>query len=135
MRNLARWIEESPKRHAITLALTLLGLVVALLLVSGCAGGTEDPGASSRPSVGPSLDAPGKKACDTFAEWLADGSDRITREATAKDVDQKASTSRSGEIADKAELLARSQVLQSDENFALAADSFAYECQQLGWKP
>lgn len=138
MRRFARWIEESPKRHACALAITLLALLAALLLVSGCAVGGEDPSATVKPSETPSvasLDPAGKTACDKFARWLADGSDRATREKVAKQVDKLASTSKSGEIADKGELLASSNVVRANENFALAADSFAYECQTLGWKP
>lgn len=109
--------------------------LVAILAASGCAVGGEDEDTGRKPSETPTrrLDAPGVKACNTFARWLAGDEDPATRPTVARQVDKQASTSKSGALADKAEVLARSQVIASNENWALAADSFAYECQQLGW--
>lgn len=108
---------------------------VALLAASGCVVGGEDQAAAPKPGKSPTrlLDAPGLKACSEFAYWLAGDEDPATRQGVAVRVDRLASTSKAGAVADKAETLARSTVIASNENWALAADAFAFECQQLGW--
>lgn len=135
MRRFARWIEESPTRHAIALAITLLGLLAALLLVSGCSVGGEDQDASEKPRETPSraLDHAGVLACNDFAHWLAGDEPANTRREIAVKVDDNARDSKSGALADKSELLTKPDVINSNENWALAADAFAYECQVLGW--
>lgn len=135
MPRITRWIEDRPTVHALVVALTLVGLVVALLLVSGCSVGGKDQPASEKATETPSLDHAGKLACDKFARWLADGSDKGTRSTIGFDVNDLAADSESGALADKAELLIKPAVYNSDENWALAADAFAYECDVLGWKP
>jgi hypothetical protein len=129
-----RWAS-TPTRQGIVTAVAFLGLSVALLLASGCAVGGEDRPASEKPRATPTrrLDRPGTEACNTFARWLASDEDPATRQAVAIKVDKQASTSKSGQIAAKAEILAKSTVIASNENWALAADAFAYECQHLGW--
>lgn len=109
--------------------------LVALLAASGCAVGGEDQAASARPGKSPTrlLDAKGLAACNTFAHWLAGDEDPDTRQAVAVKVDALASESKSGELAAKSETLAKSEVISANENWALAADAFAFECQQLGW--
>jgi len=109
--------------------------LVALLAASGCTVGGEDQAAGPRPGKSPTrlLDAEGVQACNEFARWLAGDEDPATRQAIATEVDRLASTSKAGAVADKAETLAKSTVITSNENWALAADAFAYECQQLGW--
>lgn len=109
--------------------------LVALLAASGCSVGGQDGDTPGKPSESPTrlIDAQGVKACNSFARWLAGEEDPATRATIGRQVDREASTSKAGELADKAELLGRSTVTQSNENWALAADSFAYECQQLGW--
>lgn len=133
MRRFARWIEESPTRHAWVLGLTLLGLLVALLAVSGCSVGGEDPDGSAKPGETSSLDLAGKSACNEFARWLAGPEKPTTRQAVALKVDDNARDSKSGALADKSELLTKPDVINSNENWALAADAFAYECEILGW--
>lgn len=135
MNRAVRWIEDRPRVHAALAPLVSSGLLVALLAVSGCGSGTVGGEDSAKPRETPTraIDAQGLKACNTFALWLADEEPASTRQDVAVKVDKQASTSKSGELADKAELLAKSDVIQSNENWALAADSFAYECQQLGW--
>lgn len=49
-----RWLEDRPVAHCLFLALVLCGLVAALLLVSGCRVGGEDPDGHERASVVPS---------------------------------------------------------------------------------
>lgn len=135
MNRIVRWIEDRPRVHAALAPVVSSGLLVALLAVSGCAVGGEDQGSTQKPRETPTrlIDDQGLKACNTFARWLAAEEPASTREAVAVKVDKLASTSKSGELAAKAELLAKSDVIQSNENWALAADSFAFECQDLGW--
>lgn len=135
MNRVVGWIEDHPRAHAALAPVVSSGLLVALLAVSGCGSGTVGGDDSAKPSVTPSrtIDDQGLKACNAFALWLADEEPASTRQDIAVKVDKLASTSKSGELAAKAEVLARSQVIASNENWALAADSFAYECQQLGW--
>jgi hypothetical protein len=109
--------------------------LVALLLASGCSGGGEDQPASERPGKTSSLDFAGKSACNEFARWLAGDEDPTTRADVATRVDDLARDSRSGALADKSELLRKADVINSNENWALAADAFAYECDVLGWTP
>lgn len=116
-------------------ALALSGAFVALLAVSGCSGASQDRDASEKPRETPTrlLDGPGLKACNSFARWLAGDEDPATRRSVARTVDKQASTSKAGELADKAGVLVRPQVVASNESWALAADSFASECFDLGW--
>ncbi|QJD53998.1 hypothetical protein SEA_GALACTICA_51 [Streptomyces phage Galactica] len=114
---------------------TVSGVFVALLLASGCAVGGEDRPASEKPRETPSraLDLAGTAACNEFARWLAAGEDPATRDEMARKVHVEASNSNSGEIDDKAEVLFRNSLKGNGETWALAADSFAFECQDLGW--
>lgn len=114
------------------------GLVVALLLsLTACGSqvGGDDSEGLRKPTETPTraLDEPGLRACNEFARWLAGSEDSAGREAVAVKVDRLASTSKSGELASKSEVLAKSDVIRADQNWALAADSFAWECEQLGW--
>lgn len=119
-------------RHA---AVTLSGALVALLAASGCSVGGVDEDATPRPSQTPSrdIDHAGLLACNDFARWLAGDEKATTRREVAVKVDDNARDSRSGALADKSELLTKPDVINSNENWALAADAFAYECQVLGW--
>lgn len=109
--------------------------LVGLLAVSGCAVGGEDGDASEKPRETPtrSIDAAGIKACNTFARWLAGDEPKDERAEVSRKVHVEASNSNSGELDDKAEVLFRNGQGNSNETWALAADSFAFECQQLGW--
>ncbi len=135
MNKFVRWIEDSPARHRAFVVLCLLGLVVALLLVSGCSGGDEDQEASEKPSDTPSLDAGAQEACDLFATWWADGHPDNDREGVLNQVHISASNSNVGLIDDKAERLFRvgNDTSSSDHAFQLVADAFAYECTVQGW--
>lgn len=114
---------------------TVSGVFVALLLASGCSVGGEDQGGSGKPSEGPSrdIDRAGLVACNDFARWLAGDEKPATRREIAVKVDDNARDSKSGALADKSELLTKPGVINSNENWALAADAFAYECTVLGW--
>jgi hypothetical protein len=116
-------------------AVTLSGALVALLAASGCSVGGVDEDASAKPSQAPSrdIDHAGILACNDFARWLSDDEKSDTRHDIAFKVDNNARDSRSGALADKSELLTKPGVIGSNENWALAADAFAYECQILGW--
>lgn len=132
------WIEDRPALHRLLPWLTTLALFVALLAASGCGGGTEDQDASGGVSVAHpevTLDRAGGLACDKMAQWLAGDEKPATRSKIGFEVNDLAADSDSGAIADKAELLIKSGVYNSNENWALATDAFAYECQILGWKP
>lgn len=127
-----RWIEDSPTRHGLFVGAVLVGLVAVLLLASGCAAPASSQAAGDPTGA---LDGAGTRACDTWAEWLAGDEDPATRPDVAHEVLDLAVDSRSGAMADKAELLIKPAVYNSNENWALAADALAYECQVLGWKP
>lgn len=132
------WIENRPTLHRLLPWFTTLALFVVLLAASGCGGGSGDQDASGGGSVarsGASLDRAGKLACDKFARWLAGDEKPATRPTIGVQVNDLAADSDSGAIADKAELLIKPGVYDSNENWALAADSLAYECQVQGWKP
>lgn len=135
MNKLVKMIEDRPRLHAALAPLVSSGLLVALLAVSGCGTSTVGGDDSAKPRESPTrtIDAQGLKACNAFAHWLAGDERASTRQKIAVEVDKQASTSHSGELSAKSELLAKSDVIQSNENWALAADSFAFECQQLGW--
>lgn len=102
--------------------------LVALLAASGCGGAGQAQTASTR-----RLDGPGTQACNTFARWLAGPERPDERQDIAVKVDKLAADSKSGELSAKSETLASSTVVNSDQDWKLAADAFAYECQQLGW--
>ncbi|QNJ57656.1 hypothetical protein SEA_KEANU_51 [Streptomyces phage Keanu] len=108
---------------------------MALFLVSGCAVGGEDQPASEKRSETPSraLDPAGVKACNEFAKFFAGDEPKTDRAEVSRKVHIEASNSNSGEIDDKAEVLFRNGQGDSDETWALAADSFAQECESLGW--
>lgn len=138
MPKVPRWLEDRPVLHGLFMGAVLMGLIAALLLISGCAGapvGGDDSGSLRKPTETPTrgLDEPGLRACNEFARWLAGPEDHAGRGAVAVKVDRLASTSNSGELASKSEVLAKSDVIRVDQNWALAADSFAWECEQLGW--
>lgn len=109
--------------------------LVAVLAASGCAVGGEDQPARKKPSATPSrpLDAAGIKACNEFAKFFAGDEPKTDRAELSRKVHVAASNSNSGEIDDKAEVLFRNGQGDSDETWALAADSFAVECERLGW--
>lgn len=109
--------------------------LVALLAASGCAAGGEDPPPPTKPAATPSrvLDQAALDACTKFARWQADGAKSDTQVDTAMKVHALASNSNIGTIDDKAELLFRVSKQGRNETWTLAADSFAYECQNLGW--
>lgn len=116
---------------------TTAGLLAALLAASGCVVGGEDQPAGTRPSSpprGPVLDYAGAGACAAATEWLAGKEKPSTRKKLATAVNDLAADSRSGALADKAELLIKPGVYDSNENWALAIDAFAYECDVLGWR-
>jgi len=123
---------EAPVRRTVV---ALSGALVALLAASGCSGAQGDQDAPERPGKSPTrlLDDPGLKACNSFARWLAGDEDPATRRTVALKVYKQASESKSGELSGKAEVLARPQVISSNDNWALAADSFASECFDQGW--
>ena len=133
MNRFVRWIEADTRRHGTFVWLCLLGLLAALLAVSGCAGGTVGGDDGGKPSETSSLDLAGKTACNEFAYWLAGDESRDSRAEIAAEVDDLARDSKSGALADKSELLAKPGVVNSNENWALASDAFAYECTVLGW--
>lgn len=138
MSRFTRWFEDRPTLHGLFVGLVLMGLVTVLLLVSGCSGATEDRGGTEKGSETPrtaSLDHAGTLACTELATWFAGDEKPSTRVDMATAVNDLAADSRSGAIADKAELLIKPEVYDSNENWALAADMFAYECDVLGWKP
>ena len=138
MPRFTRWFEDRPILHGLFVGLVLMGLLTALLLVSGCSSGTEDQDAPASVSVAPrkgSLDHAGTLACTELAKWFAGDEKPSTRVDMATAVNDLAADSESGALADKAELLIKPGVYGSNENWALAADMFAYECDVLGWKP
>lgn len=128
---LSAYLEAAMRRAALTLS----GALVALLAASGCGSGTVGGDDGGKPSDGPSrdLDHAGVLACNDFARWLAGDGQATTRREVAVKVDDNARDSKSGALADKSELLTKPDVINSNENWALAADAFAYECQVLGW--
>lgn len=132
MRRFTRWIEDSPSRHGLFVGAVLLALLAVLLLVSGCAAPASS---EAREDPTGALDGAGQRACDTWAEWLAGDEEPATRPDIAAQVLDLAVDSNSGAMADKAELLVKPDVYNRNENWALAADALAYECQVLGWKP
>lgn len=118
-------------------ALVLSGALVALLAASGCAVGGEDRQPDEKPGKTPTsgLDDAGRAACDLFAEYAADDMPVNKRVDRIRAVHNAASNSQSGEIESKGELLFRVAAQESNESWFLAADSFASECINLGWKP
>lgn len=118
--------------HWLFLAVVLGGLLAALLLVSGCAVGGEDQEAAPSPS----LDAGGQRACDAFAVWWADGHPDKDKLDVLRTVHINASNSNFDTLDDKAKRLFRvgTDRRSTSNAFTLVADSFAYECQVLGWK-
>lgn len=133
--NTPRWVrkmEQSPTAMGLFTGAVLVGLLALLMLTTGCAAPEDDEAAGRATEA---LDGAGTKACDAWAEWLAGDEEPATRPDVAHEVLDLAIDSRSGALADKAELLVKPAVYDSNENWALAADALAYECQVLGWKP
>jgi hypothetical protein len=117
--------------------LALSGALAALLAASGCSVGGGDQDASPKPTTTPTslLDSDGKKACDLFAKFQADGAHDDARTDTATQVRDWSHKSKSGELSGKADVLFNVADQGRTETWALAADSFASECLHLGWKP
>jgi hypothetical protein len=115
-----------------------LGVVlVALLAASGCAVGGEDRQPDEKPGKSPTsgLDDAARAACDLFAEYASEGMPVNKRVDRIRAVNNAASESQSGEIEPKGQLLFRVAAQESNESWFLAADSFASECINRGWKP
>lgn len=125
-------MEQSPTAMGLFTGAVLLALLALLMLTTGCAAPEDDEAAGRATEA---LDGAGVRACDAWALWLSGDEEPATRPDVAHEVLDLAVDSRSGALADKAELLAKPAVYDSNENWALAADALAYECQVLGWKP